>query len=151
MILMLILSVTRKPRDQSQGRRSAQSPSFVLHASHHLCESPFKDLVDVLAVAGRTGKVLETSFLGIGDGLDLLNLLGPSIVLVAHEYDDCLLEVESTGLHGSFPLGKSVEGLPVFEIKDEKYNLCSLEERSANVFVVCAATEIEEVDCYFAS
>jgi hypothetical protein len=118
---------------------------------YRLGEGPLEYLVDVLAVAGRTGKVLEASFLGVGDCLALLHLLRTSIVFVAHQHHHRLLQVDTIALHCSFPLAQTVETFSVLEVKDEKDHLGSLEEGITDVLVVWAATEIEEVDSHFSS
>ena len=79
-----------------------------------LIESFLKDLIHILAIAGRTGEVLVPSFLGIGDSLCLFYFFGSAVVFVADEHDYCVFEVDSVIFHGGLPPLQTVEGLAVF-------------------------------------
>ena len=127
---------------------STQSLSLVLHICNCTSKCLLENLIHILAIASRTWKILKPFFLRISYSLSLLNLLASSIVFITHQNNNWILEVDSIRFHDRLPFGKSVETVPIFQIKNKKNNLRPFKERISDLLVITTTTEIKKINSY---
>ena len=124
---------------------------FVLDTAYHLLEGFLKQLIDVLASAGRSLIVFEPLFLGIADGFRGIDFLASRVALIADKHHHCIFEVEPVAPHRVLPLRQIIEALSIVEVKNQQHHLCISIERVTDLVIVTTATQVEKIDCHFSA
>lgn len=84
---------------------------------------PVEYLINVLACAGWSLKILIAFLLSVGQCLCLLHFLSLDIALVANQHHNTVLQINSMFLHEGLPFRQVCKSLTVFQVENEQNDL----------------------------